>query len=414
MKQILIITYYFPPHGGIGVLRVSKMCKYLPTFGWNPMVLTVERGQVELKDQSFSEQLPEDLEVHFTPRCNPFAFLENSSNRLFEPGNVRFSDYLLLPDNKLWWLPELYKAGRRILKRRKIDAVLVTMPPFSAALKAKQLAREFNKPLILDYRDSWNNNPLRPTLPPLHQKINAYLERSVLKNTSLVTAVTPHIIRTLEHCYNGATGVIPNGYDPDDFKTPPDEDDNTSLNLLRIKHVGSVYSGINYPRIVLKALSELEMAEQEHLHIEFIGKHSSDLLYDRKKFRLQNIMQLTPYIKHEKAVKKMQEADLLLLYIDPYKKNLGHLSGKLMEYIGAGTPILGVVPYMSLAGQLIRKHNLGLTVSSNAPEKLKNTIRLLIKQKKNEALRENTIPPVKYDIQRLIGELAELLNSLPK
>jgi len=45
MKRILIITYYWPPSGGAGVQRWVKFAKYLPLFGWERMVLTVDPAQ---------------------------------------------------------------------------------------------------------------------------------------------------------------------------------------------------------------------------------------------------------------------------------------------------------------------------------------------------------------------------------
>ncbi|MBP9970050.1 MAG: glycosyl transferase family 1, partial [Paludibacteraceae bacterium] len=42
MKKILIISYYFPPSGGSGVQRWLKFVKYLPEFGYEPIVLTVD------------------------------------------------------------------------------------------------------------------------------------------------------------------------------------------------------------------------------------------------------------------------------------------------------------------------------------------------------------------------------------
>ena len=41
MKKVLIIAYYWPPAGGAGVQRVLKFAKYLPKFGWEPVILTV-------------------------------------------------------------------------------------------------------------------------------------------------------------------------------------------------------------------------------------------------------------------------------------------------------------------------------------------------------------------------------------
>ena len=46
IKKALIISYVFPPVGGAGVQRVTKFVKYLPEFGWDSTVLTVENPSV--------------------------------------------------------------------------------------------------------------------------------------------------------------------------------------------------------------------------------------------------------------------------------------------------------------------------------------------------------------------------------
>ena len=40
MKKVLIISYYFPPDPTIGSLRIKGLAKYLPEFGWEPIILT--------------------------------------------------------------------------------------------------------------------------------------------------------------------------------------------------------------------------------------------------------------------------------------------------------------------------------------------------------------------------------------
>ena len=40
LKRVLIITYYFPPRPGIASLRLRGLAKYLPEFGWEPVILT--------------------------------------------------------------------------------------------------------------------------------------------------------------------------------------------------------------------------------------------------------------------------------------------------------------------------------------------------------------------------------------
>ena len=42
VKKLLLVAYYTPPLGMSGVMRVTKLAKYLPRFGWEPLVLTVK------------------------------------------------------------------------------------------------------------------------------------------------------------------------------------------------------------------------------------------------------------------------------------------------------------------------------------------------------------------------------------
>ena len=48
MKKILIITYYWPPSGGPGVQRWLKFSKYLPEFGYDPIIITVDPEKKKL------------------------------------------------------------------------------------------------------------------------------------------------------------------------------------------------------------------------------------------------------------------------------------------------------------------------------------------------------------------------------
>ena len=67
MRKVLMIAYQFPPVGGSGVQRSAKFAKYLPLFGWEPVVLTRADTKMNLRDTSLLEELPKDLEIIRTP-----------------------------------------------------------------------------------------------------------------------------------------------------------------------------------------------------------------------------------------------------------------------------------------------------------------------------------------------------------
>ena len=44
LKKALIIAYYYPPTNNGGTQRPYSFAKYLPLFGYQPLVLTAKRG----------------------------------------------------------------------------------------------------------------------------------------------------------------------------------------------------------------------------------------------------------------------------------------------------------------------------------------------------------------------------------
>jgi spore coat polysaccharide biosynthesis predicted glycosyltransferase SpsG len=63
MRKVLIVAHDFPPHGGGAVMRVLKFVKYLPQFGWAPVVLTVRPEYYRLLDESLLAEVPSDAVV---------------------------------------------------------------------------------------------------------------------------------------------------------------------------------------------------------------------------------------------------------------------------------------------------------------------------------------------------------------
>ena len=72
MKKVLIVSYYFPPSGGPGVQRVLKFVKYLPEFGWQPVVLTVQDGDYPARDESLLAEIPQHAIVYRTKIFEPY------------------------------------------------------------------------------------------------------------------------------------------------------------------------------------------------------------------------------------------------------------------------------------------------------------------------------------------------------
>ena len=63
-RKILIIYPHFPPSNLAGVHRPRLFAQHLPSFGWEPIVLTVhEKFYQETNDDDLVKLLPDGLRV---------------------------------------------------------------------------------------------------------------------------------------------------------------------------------------------------------------------------------------------------------------------------------------------------------------------------------------------------------------
>jgi hypothetical protein len=78
MRRLLVVAYYFPPMGMSGVQRVAKFVKYLPDYGWEPVVLTVEPGGYFAYDEQLQEEIDRaGVEVVRTDSWDPTRLFSN-------------------------------------------------------------------------------------------------------------------------------------------------------------------------------------------------------------------------------------------------------------------------------------------------------------------------------------------------
>ena len=60
---MLFVAYNFPPHGGVGVQRSLKFVKYLPKYGWHPLVVAADVNAGSVRDDSLLADIPSEASV---------------------------------------------------------------------------------------------------------------------------------------------------------------------------------------------------------------------------------------------------------------------------------------------------------------------------------------------------------------
>lgn len=90
MKRVLIITYYWPPAGGPGVQRVLKFARYLPEYGWDPLILSVRNGEYPARDETLQKEVPAELPVFLARARDPFTLYKNGPGKTARLSRSRY------------------------------------------------------------------------------------------------------------------------------------------------------------------------------------------------------------------------------------------------------------------------------------------------------------------------------------
>jgi hypothetical protein len=92
MKKVLIITYYWPPSGGAGVQRWLKFAKYLPQYGWEPIIYTPENPDFAIEDASLMKDVAPGLQVLKSTIWEPYELYKMLIGKKGQKVNVSFAE----------------------------------------------------------------------------------------------------------------------------------------------------------------------------------------------------------------------------------------------------------------------------------------------------------------------------------
>lgn len=392
MRKVLIITHDFPPLGGGAVLRAQKFAKYLPQFGWLPIIVTADIP-VSVEDKSLLDELDSRIKIFRVPSPEKFGIERGLDNKA-SAGNIvkrkLFSNFFIIwrllknrillnffiPDRYMFWIPFAYKKCRQIIREEKIDVIYTSSPPISAHFIGYLLKRATKLPWVMDCRDLWLNHIIFAPKTFFGKLIGRRLERKFIFLADKVISATPPITEDFIYRYgrNEKFITITNGYDKEVFDCC--HESSYQQDTLRYKTKDKftiVYTGSlsNYqtPEYFLKAVVEL-FTEYSELRDNFEIIFAGGIQQDYVAFPAIKFVGFLPY---KESVNLICSADVLLLII--YESGISNsiLTGKIFDYIGACKPILALIP-SGAASDLIKNEKLGLVVSPKDIAGIKRSI----------------------------------------
>jgi glycosyltransferase involved in cell wall biosynthesis len=366
--RVLIITYYWPPGSGAGVQRWLKFSKYLPSLGWEPVILTVDPGYAAYPatDKTLLKEISADLEIYKTKARDWFRIYKRDKTKIPSAGfaandNKSFGGRIIkfirgnffIPDPRRGWNRFAYREACRLIEKEDINHIITTSPPHSTQLIGLALRKKYsNIEWIADLRDPWTDIYYYDQFyhTPLARKIDEYYEKRVLRTADTIITVGKSLKDIFCSKLSGLEKkieIIPNGYDEEDFAGIPA----TVPQVFTISYIGTLSD--SYPVSgFMDAISQLSVSGCT-IRLQFAGVVSQDqkeiILSKSGNFETEFLS----YVNHRDAIKLMMGSSLLLLIIPDHFSNKGIITGKLFEYLASSKPVLCLGPADGDAAEIL-------------------------------------------------------------
>lgn len=419
-KRVLFISYIFPPMPAGGAIRSGQFAKYLPKFGWQPVVLTVWLPRSARVDEAAVKELHPDTQVLRPISFDPFVGVRGLKYDTPKTGRSKAEllrsliSWMFVPDRQVLWLPSALIAALLAIRRARCDVIFATFGPASNLVLGYCLKKFLKKPLVIDFRDLWSDHPLVTYPTSAHRRAHEVLERLMYKASDRIVVISEAMVDHFSKKYPTESHkliVIPNGYDPDRLAKVGCAELNPSQFV--ISYVGSLYRHQTLKPFA-DALVELVRDGEiiaSNFALNVIANLSSDFV---REYGLNGLCTLQPFVPHAQAISAMATSHVLLLVEnEDYVARYGY-AVKLFDYLLVGRPILALTPSWSNSAQLIQRARAGVVVDPGDVKGIKEALRQLLNAWKSSTLAVQPDRSViaQFDRRLLTKKLAETFDEV--
>ena len=413
-----------------GVQRTLKFVKYLPQFGWKPIVLTTPVDTPYYAfDDSLLEELDEEIRsgkvIIYRTEADPSLKRAQKTGKLlklprqaWQKLRTKIVQIFRQPDSRIGWKPIALQKAEEIFANHQIDAIFSTAPPYTDFLIARDLKDKFTVPYLMDYRDGWVDNPvLNFYLTPWHKKKARKIEYEAIRASDAITTANRKMKEVLLSNYFfldwNDVSILPHGFDPADIeKAKLFAPDLVRADTFRITYSGAFYVGRS-PKSILEAAKQA-IAEVPELggclELNFIGLLQKEYTKLIRKYKLENNVTEHGYLPHTETVAQLLASDVLWMTMSDDLS----APGKLYEYFGTRKPILGLVPKESHAEKMLKDYGNATITEPDDVAAIKEALLMYYRLWKEWKLpvADNEEFLKKYDRQFLSKELALQLTFM--
>lgn len=324
----------------------------------------------------------------------------------------------LTPDPYLGWKNDVLSAVERRIadSHSDFDALVTFAQPFTDHLIGLELKRRYGLPWLAHFSDPWVDNPFSP-YDAHARKRNLELEKSVIEAADLIVFTSAETIDLVLAKYPAEfrkkARVLPQCFDRQRFNTLRPAQDGDIL----IRYLGNFYGNRTAGPLIetIQRLHDIDTAVLNGVRFELIGPGNAEEVGRLTTGLPGGLIRARPGVSYQKSLELMSEADGLMVIDAPAKLSV-FLPSKLIDYVGAEKPVLGITP-PGAARKLIAELG-GVVTDPNggeaAAESLRSFVRLLRERRAGKDLEPWGLSEVRrrYDAETIAADFRTLLSEL--
>ena len=421
LRNVLIISFLFNQQNIPGAIRLRGLVKYLPEFGWNPVILTVKTSEITDKKITIFETDYEDtiifwkklIGIPINKTLKEYYDIPTTTKKktLIDILISVWFEVFTYPHPTINWSKSAIEKGVEIIKDDHFDAIISSSAPITSHIIAAELTKRERIPWIADFRDLWTQNHYN-----IHSRVRNFFEtRLELKTLSsadaLITVSHPLSEKLKKLHTNKKIFTITNGYDPEQI--------NPGIPLTEkfsITYTGFIYKGRQDTEPffrTLKFLIDAKKIDPATIEVHFFGIREGWLMSEAKKYQLENIIRIHGKVSREESIQKQRESQVLLLltWNDPNEK--GVYTSKIFDYLAARRPILALGLQGSVVSDLLNQTQAGVNVSLDT-EIQDQILKLYLEYCENGFVKYSGILSEieRYSHQEMAKNFAEVLEEI--
>jgi glycosyltransferase involved in cell wall biosynthesis/CelD/BcsL family acetyltransferase involved in cellulose biosynthesis len=454
-RRVLFVAYQFAPSLEMGARSCVQIARYLPLYGWSPVVLTAHEKYIEERYRGSDDEIAKlglpDAIVRTRLLSHPLDFYRwlisafrrqphdtsgtgaaesdiladrplAAKGRLREKLRRLILPTLCAPDIYTGWIPPAIVAGLRAVRESKAEQIFSSGPFWTNHLVGLALSYLTGLPWTAHFRDPWVAGAWQSSTTTFADWLNKWLERVVVTRATSVVSVTEEHSAAFREAYPRLPAdkffTVTNGYDNEEWEKEPTGvwREQKGEGKFLIAYTGKFYIERD-PRPLFRALRVLIDSgeiEREKVQVDLVGwcetSEGRSVREMAEEFGVSDCVNILGPRSRPETIRRMIQADLLLLLAERF---IIQIPGKTYEYLRAGRPILALTPEGALAN-FMRRTGAGWAVNQKDDAGIMGAVRERYRQWKAGEPGPSADPKIiaGFDRRKLAGRLAELFDHL--